>query len=70
MGAFLISLIDSCKEKRVETWAYFRDVFLRLPWGLRPEQLRELLPDRWPRLHPEHRWTILEFLRQERHTVS
>lgn len=67
-AAILFSLVASAKRNQVEPWAWLRDVFQRLP-GLpadSPEQLDQLLPDRWLADHPEHRWQIDELRKQAR----
>jgi len=48
----LMTLIASCKENRVEPWAYLCDVLTRLPQG---SSLDSLLPDAWLDAHPKHR---------------
>ncbi len=62
-AANLMSLIGSCKENRVEPWAYLRDVLTRLPAGA---ELATLLPDVWLRQHPQHRWNIADQRAEER----
>ncbi len=59
----LLSLVNSCKENRVDPWAYLRDIFEQLPRG---GELEPLLPDRWLASHPEHRWTIADRRAEER----
>ncbi|MEO2007872.1 MAG: IS66 family transposase, partial [Pirellulaceae bacterium] len=59
----LMSLVNSCKENRVEPWAYLRDLFVQLPKG---GELEPLLPDRWLAAHPKHRWTIADRRSEER----
>ncbi len=59
----LLSLVNSCKENRVDPWAYLRDLFAQLPKG---GELEPLLPDRWLAKHPEHRWTIADRRAEER----
>ena len=66
-AAILMSLIASCKRNLVEPWAWLRDVLTRLPLGESPEIL---LPDVWLKSHPEHRWTIAERRREERHAKT
>jgi transposase len=64
-AAILFSLIASCKANEVEPFAYLRDVLTQLP--TQPaDQLDELLPDRWLKGHPEHRWEIDTIRREER----
>lgn len=68
-AAILFSLVASCKANQVEPWAYLRDIFERLPRvdaALQPEALDELLPDRWLKTHPQHRWQIDDVRRTER----
>jgi hypothetical protein len=51
----LFSFTASCKSNAVESWAYLRDVVLRLAIA-RPSsnaELDELLPDAWLIAHPE-----------------
>ena len=55
----------SCKANEVEPLAYLRDVLTRMPTQP-PDQLDELLPDRWLKAHPQHRWHIDAIRRQER----
>lgn len=62
-SARLMSLVASCKENRVEPFAYLRDVLTRLPQGA---DLESLLPDPWLAAHPEHRWTIADIRAEER----
>jgi transposase len=63
-AANLMSLIASCKDNRVEPWAYLNDILTRLPQGA---ELEQLLPDRWLATHPQHRWTIADRREEERH---
>lgn len=63
----LLSLINSCKENRVDPWAYLRAIFTELPLGT---DLESLLPDRWLTDHPESRWTIADRRAEERTTKS
>ena len=62
-AALLMSLIASCKDNRVEPWAYLRDVFTQLPAGA---DLATLLPDAWLERHPQHRWAIADRREDER----
>jgi transposase len=62
-AAILMSLVASCKDNRVEPWAYLRDLFTRLPQN---PDLQSLLPDRWLKEHPQHRWTIADRRQNER----
>jgi len=69
-AARLMSLIASCKDNRVEPWAYLRDLFTQLPTLVCVDgdlaELDSLLPDRWLAAHPQHRWTIADRRQQER----
>jgi transposase len=67
-AAILFSLVAGCKANQVEPWAYLRDVFSKLPSlsSNSPQHLDSLLPDRWLRDHPQHRWTINTLRRQSR----
>jgi transposase len=62
-AAKLMSLVASCKDNRVEPWAYLRDLFTRLPQN---PDLESFLPDRWLQEHPRHRWTIADRRQEER----
>jgi transposase len=50
----LLSLVATCRRLHMDSFAYLRDVFTRLP-GMAEEQLDELLPHRWLASHPEAR---------------
>lgn len=63
-AAVLMSLMGSCRCCHVEPWAWLRSVLTDLPRGVSAESL---LPDTWLRQHPQHRWTIAERRREERH---
>ena len=45
-AAVLFTLISSAKRHNLDTWAYLRDVIVRLA-DLKPRELEQLLPDRW-----------------------
>jgi transposase len=45
-GAILFSVTATCRRLKIDAFAYLRDVLQRMP-KLRPENLDELLPDRW-----------------------
>jgi hypothetical protein len=45
-AAVLMSFTSTCGRLGVEPWAYLQDVLTRVP-ALAPEQLGELVPDRW-----------------------
>jgi transposase len=62
----LASLIASCKDNGVEPWAYLRDIFTRMARQPSDDELKQLLPDRWLAVNPDHRWKIAEQRRQER----
>ncbi len=62
-AANLMTLINTCKECRVEPWAYLRDVLKELPKGI---DLETLLPDNWLKANPEHRWAIADQRAEER----
>jgi hypothetical protein len=47
-AAVLYTFTQTCQMLGVEPWRYLRDVQERLP-SHRPEQLGELLPDKWAR---------------------
>lgn len=67
-AAVLFTLIASAKANQVEPYAWLRDVFTRLP-SIDPadtESLDELLPDRWLKAHPNHRWHIDQIRSAER----
>ncbi len=50
-AAVLFTLISSAKRHNLDTWAYLRDVIVRLA-DLKPRELEQLLPDRWKDSHP------------------
>ena len=56
------SLVASAKRHHLDPEAYLRDVLARLPAITNPLELRELLPDRWAKAHPEH---VREYRRAE-----
>ncbi len=65
-AAILTSLVASCKVNFVEPWAYLKDVFTRMACKPTDSELTELLPDRWLKANPDHRWEIAETRRNER----
>ena len=65
-AAILTSLVASCKVNFVEPWAYLKDVFARMACKPTDSELVELLPDRWLKANPDHRWEIAETRRNER----
>jgi transposase len=54
-AAVLFSITATCRRLGMDAFAYLRDVLARLPTQ-RPEQLDELLPNRWLASHPEARY--------------
>ena len=66
-AAKLMTLVASCKANRVEPWAYLQDIFTQLPLGTDPE---ELLPDRWLKRNPNHRWNIADQREKERQKIA
>jgi transposase len=54
-AAVLYTLVATCKRLRIDSFAYLRDVFTRLPQISDESELEDLLPDRWAHEHPEHR---------------
>jgi transposase len=50
-AAVLFTLISSAKRHNLDTWAYLRDVIVRLA-DLKHGELEKLLPDRWKDSHP------------------
>lgn len=66
-AAKLMTLVASCKANRVEPWAYLQDIFTQLPLGTDPE---ELLPDRWLKRNPNHRWNIADQREKERQKTA
>lgn len=65
-AAILMSLVASCKNNGVEPWAYLKDIFTRLAELPTEATLAELLPDRWLRANPKHRWSIADRRKDER----
>ncbi|MCH7729370.1 MAG: transposase domain-containing protein [Planctomycetes bacterium] len=49
-------MIASCKDNRVDPFAYFVDVLSCLPED--PIPPAELLPNRWLKTHPETRFDL------------
>jgi hypothetical protein len=56
------SLVASAKRHHLDVEAYLVDVLRRLPAITNPLALRDLLPERWSKSHPEH---VLQFRRTE-----
>ena len=50
-AAVLFTILAGAKRHRLETWAYLRDVLLRL--SAVQTDLEPLLPNRWGADHPE-----------------
>lgn len=65
-AAVLTSLVASCKDNRVEPWAWLKDVLTRLAHQPSDCELEGLLPDRWLANNPQHRWHIADQREQER----
>ena len=67
-AAILFSLVASCKANQVEPFAYLRDLFQMLAErrSASPEDIEDLLPDRWLVSNPGHRWEIDELRAEER----
>ena len=61
-AAVLYSFVASAKRHHLDPEAYLADVLRRLPAITNPLALRDLLPDRWAKSHPEH---VLQFRRTE-----
>jgi transposase len=61
-AAVLYSLVASAKRHHLDPQAYLKDVLRRLPAITNPLALRDLLPDRWAKSHPEH---VVQFRRAE-----
>jgi transposase len=53
-AARLLSLVVTCRRLHMDSFAYLRDVFTRLP-ALPADRIGELLPHRWLEKHPEAR---------------
>jgi hypothetical protein len=51
-AAVLFTLVSSGKRHGLNTWAYLRDVMVRLA-DLKPRELEELLPNRWRDSQPQ-----------------
>lgn len=45
-SAILFTLIEACRRRRIDPWAYLRDVLTRLP-TMTNQQIDEVTPDRW-----------------------
>jgi transposase len=61
-AALLYSFVASAKRHHLDPEAYLADVLRRLPAITNPLAIRDLLPDRWAKSHPEH---VLQFRRAE-----
>ena len=61
-AAVLYSFVASAKRQHLDSEAYLADVLRRLPAITNPLALRDLLPERWAKSHPEH---VLQFRRTE-----
>lgn len=53
-AAKLFTLTKTCNRHRIDTYAYLQDIYTRLP-TTSPDELPQLLPDRWIEEHPQHR---------------
>jgi hypothetical protein len=53
-AAVLCTILAGAKRRRLETWAYLRDVILQLAVDASRESLERLLPQRWALAHPDH----------------
>ena len=53
-AAVLYSLVATCKRLRIDPFAYLQNIFTRLP-TTSADSLEPLLPDRWIKVHPQHR---------------
>ena len=61
-AAVLYSFVASAKRHYLDPQAYLTDLLTRLPQIVNPLELRDLLPDRWAKAHPEH---VRGYRRQE-----
>lgn len=61
-AAVLYSFVASAKRLHLEIEAYLSDVLRRLPAITNPLALRDLLPERWAKSHPQH---VMQFRRTE-----
>jgi transposase len=61
-AAVLYSFVASARRHHLDVEAYLADVLCRLPAITNPLALRDLLPERWAKSHPEH---VLQFRRTE-----
>jgi transposase len=61
-AAVLYSFVASAKRHHLDVEAYLTDVLRRLPAVVNPLALRDLLPERWAKSHPE---CVLQFRRTE-----
>lgn len=57
-AAILDSIMASAKANQVEPFAYVRDLLVQFS-GKRPDDLSDLLPDAWLKMHPDarRRWS-------------
>lgn len=65
-AAILTSLIATCKNLEVEPWAYLKDILNKLAYRPSPQELPNLLPDRWLAQNPSHQWMIAQTRKAER----
>ena len=61
-AAVLYSFVASAKRHYLDPQVYLTDLLTRLPQISNPLELRDLLPDRWSKAHPEH---VRGYRRQE-----
>ena len=45
-GAILYTLVESCRRRRIDPYAYLRDVLTRLP-NMTNWQIKEITPEAW-----------------------
>jgi hypothetical protein len=46
LKSLLSNLVDACRSRSIDPWAYITDVLTRLP-TMKITQVREVLPDAW-----------------------
>jgi transposase len=61
-AAVLYSFVASAKRHHLDSEAYLADLLRGLPAITNPLALRDMLPERWAKSHPEH---VLQFRRDE-----
>jgi transposase len=50
-GAILYTVIESCRRRGLDPYAYLREVLSRLP-SMTNRQIPEVTPEAWSRTHP------------------